>query len=107
MLGLMRDVRACNNTAERDSGDPAQASMRATLAVGVQVRRQSAGAIWCSLASFTAGGWRLAAPTKVPAHNAMPGRAMLGVELLLDVGRHVLFYRELVQRLRRRTGNGS
>ena len=40
--------------------------------------------------------------TKVAAHDAVPGGAVLGVELLLDVGRHVLLYRELVQRLRTR-----
>ena len=44
------------------------------------------------------------APTKVPAHDAVPCRVVLHVKLLLDVGRHVLLYRVLLQRLQRGGG---
>ena len=66
---------------------------------------------------FHAGGnnklWALAPPphipaprTKVAAHDAVPCGAGLGIEILLNVRRHVLFYRALFQSLRVRTWPG-
>ena len=42
----------------------------------------------------------MGARTEVAADDAVPRGAVLGVKLLLDVCRHILLYRELVQRLR-------
>ncbi|CAH6926317.1 unknown_gene_7976 [Phodopus roborovskii] len=37
--------------------------------------------------------------TEVPTHNAVPGGVVLLVKLLLDMGRNILFYVVLLQRL--------
>lgn len=37
--------------------------------------------------------------TKVATHYTVPGGAVLAVKILLDVGRHILLYCELFQRL--------
>lgn len=39
---------------------------------------------------------------KVPAHDAVPGGGVLGIELFLDVSSHILLDREFVQALLRR-----